>query len=132
MNPIPVSWCAIGGGVLLVLGIAGGWTVRDWKRDSEVLAGLEKAIEKVDAQRGVIDAAAAAYEQEKQDAGVVREGRDTTIREIYRDRVVSPDCAAPPTVSGVLGAAIVDANARAAGQPAPGLPTPAKPANTAD
>lgn len=123
LNPIPISWCLAGGVALLAVGAVGGWTVRDWKRDSEVLAGLKKATEQVEQQRQVIDKAALAYEQERDDARSQIRVRESAIREIYRDRPVPADCAVGDDVRGVLDDAVRSANARAAGQPAPGLPT---------
>lgn len=132
MNPIPVSWCLGGAGVAALLGAWGGWTVRDWKADSEALVGLQTAITTVEKQRKVIDDAAGAYEKDQADDALAGSTRVAEIRTVYRDRVVSPDCAAPPTVSSLLGQAVSAANARAAGQPPPGLPTATHAANTAD
>lgn len=132
MFPIPPQFLALGAALTLIGGFAAGWTVRDWKRDAEVLAGIKKATELVDQQRGVIDKAAQVYEQEKQDAGAQNVVRENTIREIYRDRKVPVDCAVPDAAAGVLDSAIAAANARAAGKPAPGLPAapgPTKPDN---
>lgn len=122
MNPIPLSWCLTGAGATLVLGALGGWTVRDWKRDSEVLAGMETAAKNLDAARKTVDTAATAYEQEKPDAVAQSTVRESTIREIYKDRPVSVDCAAPDAVRGVLGDAITAANSRATGQPTAVVP----------
>ena len=41
MNPIPVSWLAISGIVLAVAGFASGWSVQDWRRDSQELEELQ-------------------------------------------------------------------------------------------
>ena len=126
VNPIPISWCAIGGATLLVIGAMGGWTVRDWKRDSEVLAGLEEAAEMVDQQRAAIDRAAGAYELERENARTQTNVRESTIREIYRDRPVPADCAVGDDVRGVLDDAVRSANVRAAGEPTAGLPAAAE------
>lgn len=132
MNPLPISWCLVGGAALLVVGAVGGWTVRDWKRDSEVLDELKKTAALVEHQRQVIDKAARAYEQEREDARAQTSVRESAIREIYRDRPVPADCAVGSDVRGVLDDAVRSANARAAGQPAPGLPTDSAAAGSAD
>lgn len=122
MNPIPIGWCLAGAGVAVLLGAAGGWTVRDWKRDSEVLASMETAVKSLDQARGTVDRAATAYEQEKQSESVQSMVRESTIREIYKDRPVSVDCAAPDALVGVLGDAVTSANSRASGEPASAVP----------
>ncbi|AIT81584.1 hypothetical protein [Novosphingobium pentaromativorans] len=132
MNPIPISWCLGGAAAAALVGAWGGWTVRDWKRDSEVLAGIEKATELVNEQLATIDAAAQAYEQEREDARVQTNVRESTIREIYRDRPVPADCAVGDDVRGVLNDAVRSANARAAGEPAPGVSATAGGAGSAD
>lgn len=132
MNPIPASWFAIGGGVLLALGAWGGWTVRDWKRDAEVLAELKNAADLVNKQRDAINRAAEAYEKERQDAQVQTNVRESTIREIYRDRPVPTDCAAGDDVRSVLDDAVRASNARASGQPATGVPGATVSSSTAD
>ncbi|WP_232494907.1 hypothetical protein [Novosphingobium kaempferiae] len=96
--------------------------MRDWQRDSEVLASLKTATKNLDAARDVVDRAAGAYEQEKQNASVQSTVRESTIREIYKDRPVSVDCAAPDALVGVLGDAVAAANARASGEPAAAVP----------
>lgn len=113
----------IGGGALLLVGAWGGWTVRDWKRDSEVLKGIEVAGKKLEEAREVVDNAATAYEQEKQVAAAQFAVRENTIREIYRDRPVSTDCAVPDAARSVLDRAVDAANARATGKPASTLST---------
>lgn len=132
MNPIPLSWCLGGAGAAALLGALAGWTVRDWKRDSEVLKGLEKAAQTVDRQRSVIDSAAEAYEKDRQDAGAKATVRETTIREIYGSSAADVRCDPPAGVRSVLNDAVAAANARAAGEPEAGLPTAAASTGAAD
>ncbi|KQM21526.1 hypothetical protein [Novosphingobium sp. Leaf2] len=81
MNPISLGWLLTGAGAALLAGGVSGWTVRDWKQDSEVLEGVQAAAQKIDAARTNIDRAATAYEQEKQDASIQSTVRESTIRE---------------------------------------------------
>lgn len=127
---IPLWAYGAGGAVLLAVGAAGGWMVNDWRHDSKALDAMKAATKAVDDQRKAVDAAASKYETEKQDGIVRQEVRTNELRTIYRDRPVRSDCAAPDSVHGVLAGAVADANARAAGQPAPavpGAPDPTRP-----
>jgi hypothetical protein len=125
MNPIPLTWCLAGAGVALLLGGLGGWTVCDWRHDSKTVAAVAKAAKDLDQARGTIDRAATAYEQEKPVADAQSTVRESTIREIYKDRPVNVDCAAPAAAVGLLNDAIAAANARATGQPGATVRTPA-------
>ena len=122
MNPIPVTWCLAGAGAAALLGAWGGWTVNDWRHDSQALSGMEAAVKKLDAVRSAIDRAATTYEQEKQDAAIQSTVRESTIREIYKDRPVPADCAVPDAARSVLDNAVNAANARASGQSASAVP----------
>ncbi len=117
-------WVKLAAGAgLLMLGAWGGWTVRDWKRDSEVLQGFEDATKALDKSRETVDLAAGAYEQEKADAVTNTTIRENNIREIYRDAPpVSADCVVPPAAVGVLNDAVSAANTRASGEPAAAMP----------
>jgi hypothetical protein len=107
---------------LAAVGFGAGWTVRDWKRDSEVLEGFEQATKDLNTARETVDLAAGAYEQEKADAVTNTTIRENSIREIFRTAPpVDVDCAAPDAAVGVLNDAISAANARASGQPAPAV-----------
>jgi hypothetical protein len=123
MNPIPVTWCLAGALAATAAGLATGWTLRDWKRDSEVLEQFESAAKDLKAARVVVDQAATAYEKEKQDAVVIREAGESSIRGAYNGRVVPADCVVVPVAAGVLNDAITAANARATGKPASAVPT---------
>jgi hypothetical protein len=131
MNPIPITWCLAVAGATALLGAWGGWTVSDWRHDSKALKAVETAAKKLDAARAAVDRAATAYEQEKPIAAAQSSVRESTIREIYKDRPVPADCAVPDAARSVLDNAVDAANARAAGQPAPALPAAAQAASTA-
>ncbi|MCJ2189165.1 hypothetical protein [Novosphingobium beihaiensis] len=132
MNPIPIGWCLGGALAAAVAGGLAGWTVRDWKRDSEVLAEFQSAAKDLKQARETVDHAATAYEQERDDDRARTAVRESTIREIYHDRTVPADCAVPAAAVRVLDQAVDAANARTAGQPAPGLPEAAETAGAAD
>ena len=121
MNPIPIGWCLTGAGAAALLGAWGGWTVNDWRHDSEALAAVETAAKKLDAARATVGRAATAYEQEKPIAAAQSSVRESAIREIYKDRPVPADCAMPDAARSVLDNAVDAANARASGQPAAAL-----------
>ncbi|WP_288806374.1 hypothetical protein [uncultured Novosphingobium sp.] len=131
MNPIPVTWCLAGAGAAALLGAWGGWTVNDWRHDSQALSNMEAAVKKLDAARAAIDRTATTYEQEKQDASIQSTVRESTIREIYKDRAVPADCAVPDAARSVLDNAVDAANARASGQPASAVPGAAQAATPA-
>lgn len=129
---IPPWVYGAGGLIAVTIGFTGGWVVRDWKHDSEMLAQFENAAKNLDAARVVVADAATAYEQEKQDAVVIREAGEHTIRETYRERVVPADCAVVPAAASVLNDAVAAANARASGQPGAAMPRPAASTPAAD
>jgi hypothetical protein len=121
MNPIPVTWCAIGGLGLAALGAWGGWTINDWRHDSRALIALEDATKAANNAAKYMRDQGDQYEESKsgeQSRSTVREG---TIREIYKDRPVPADCDVPAGVGSVLDDAIATANARRTGEPGSGL-----------
>lgn len=133
MNPIPISWCAIGGAVLMAVGAWGGWTVATWRADAELLKGIKEATKQVADQTKILSNAADTYQRNQQNGQVATNTRESTIREIYRNTPAVPvNCAAPVSVRGVLEQAVSAANARAAGQPQGGLPAAAGAASSAD
>lgn len=99
------------GGILL------GWTVRDWKSDSDALAAQEAAQERFiklaeTAAQNSIDYEAIAQ--------IIRANERTDrieIREVFRDVEVPSDCAVPDAGVGLLDNAVERANAAATGQP---------------
>ena len=104
------------GGALLV-GVLGGWTIRDWKADSDQLAAVERANKAEKAAIAAVNKPAADYEQVLSDLRPREIETRNTIREVYRDVEVPSDCAVPPAGVGVLDDARVRANAAATGEP---------------
>lgn len=100
----------------LVAGLLGGWTIRDWKSDSDQLAAQNEAL-KVERQlRDKLGERAGEYEgfrgENEQQGTEVR----TKIREIYRNVEVPANCAADPALGVLLDDQIQRANAAVRGQ----------------
>jgi hypothetical protein len=112
---IPFS-AYIGGGALL-LGVLGGWTVRDWKADADQLEAEKKAFTQYTALTEALADASLSYETLAQGIRASERRDRETIREIYRDKVVPAECAAPAGAVSLLTEAVRDANAAAAGKP---------------
>lgn len=103
-------------------GLLGGWTIRDWKADSEALGAANLLIETKDEMQGKLDAKASAFESFRASIEPQRiEGR-TIIEKEYRNVPVPADCALRPDALGVLEQARLRANAAAAGQSGEPLP----------
>ena len=109
-------WAYSAAGALLT-GALAGWTVRDWKADSDTLEATEaewtqyKAFTETLADQSL----QLEYTQQKLRYGERRDRE--TIREIYRNVQVSADCAVPDAAVSLLNNAIGRANAAAAGEP---------------
>lgn len=100
----------------LLLGLFAGWSIRDWKADSDTLAAVERGRKAEAAMGKIVDAASAKFEQFRAvEAPAAVERRDT-IREIYRNVQVPVECAVPPDLVRLLADARQRANAAAAGQ----------------
>lgn len=119
------------GGALLI-GALAGWSVRDWKADSDQLEQVERAHA---AEKAAIAAVNLPSRQLEDVLAAIRPAQietRNTIREVYRDVPVPTDCAVPAAGVSVLEAARERANAAAAGEPVEGLrPTAADPAAAA-
>lgn len=130
---IPPQLLAIGGAVTLFAGFFGGWTVRDWKADSDALEAIKDARKHEDAAREAIWDRADRHEGDREANGQQLAADRTTIREYYRDAPPVPsNCAAPEPVVGVLERAVVSANAEALGQSVAPLPGAGAAAEAAD
>lgn len=111
----------LAGGVLL-LGILGGWTVRDWKADSDALEALDRAREAEREALAAVGQPSAEFEKLLSNLRQSEIVTRNTIREIYRNVEVPANCAVPAAGVGLLEAARARANAAASGQPSSTLP----------
>jgi hypothetical protein len=127
---IPPQLLAMGGGVLFVAGMLGGWTVRDWKADSEALTAVNRLIETKDRMQAKVDAKSTEFEAFRASIEAQRAGMHSTIERIYKDVQVPSDCALRPDALGVLERARTRANAAAGGQS--GQPVPDDPTHPGD
>ena len=99
VNPLLV-YAAAGA---LVVGLIGGYKVRDWQCDAAYTKVLEKAERQRQKMQAVIDEKAKAYEDERAKADQVSVERTNTVREIYRNTPAPPaECAPPPAAVRVL------------------------------
>lgn len=112
------------GGALLV-GALGGWTVRDWKADSDQLEQVERAHKAEKAAIAAVNLPSQKFEQILADLRPAQIQTRNTIREVYRDVKVPTDCAVPPAGVSLLEAARDRANAATSGEPSPELRLPA-------
>lgn len=118
MTPL---WLYAGAGSLLV-GALAGWTVRDWKADSEALKAKNEAFTQYRALTDALADQSLAYETIAQSLRTAERRDRETIREIYRDKVVPAECAADPAVGRVLSEAVARANTAIARQSGGTLP----------
>lgn len=128
MNPL-VLYTA--GGALLV-GVLGGWTVRDWKADADQLATVERANKAEKAAIAAVYKPSSEYEKVLADLRPREIETRNTIREVYRNVEVPADCAVPAAGVGLLDDARKRANAAASGQPVAAVPGSAAAAAAAD
>lgn len=128
MNPL-VLYTA--GGALLV-GVLGGWTVRDWKADADQLKAVERANKAEKAAIAAVYKPSSEYEKVLADLRPREIETRNTIREVYRNVEVPADCAVPAAGVGLLDDARKRANAAASGQPVAAVPGIAPAAAAAD
>lgn len=129
---IPPWVLAGAAGVCILTGLTGGWTLRDWKADSDELAALQKAERTRDDLQKKLYTQATSFEVWRDKLEVNKVENRNTIREVFRNVPVRADCAAPVAAYSMLAAQVSAANAAAAGKL--GLPMPttgdaAKPAS---
>lgn len=105
----------IGAGALLA-GALGGWTVRDWKADSDALKAEKRAQTEYVAAVQMLADQSLAYEALAQSLRAAERTDRETIREVYRNVQVPANCAADPAAGRVLSEAVARANAAASGQ----------------
>lgn len=108
-------WGYIGAGSLLA-GALAGWTVRDWKADSDALEASEKAQNEYLGAVQMLADQSLAYEALAQSLRSQERVDRETIRETFRNVPVPANCAAPAAVGSLLDNAVKRANAAASGQ----------------
>lgn len=103
-------------GGTLIAGALFGWTVRDWKADSDTLAATAAANERYDERVEEAAARSVAYEELAQQIRATERVDRVQIKEIYRDVEVPADCAVPDDARSLLDDAVRRANNAATGQ----------------
>lgn len=102
----------------LVIGLAAGWTIKDWQCDAAYSKALEKAQKQRQQMQGKIDAVSTLYQAERDKADVVVAGERETIREIYKTLPPVPDSCVPDVrIVRLLEGGVSRANAAAASEP---------------
>ena len=112
---IPPFVYGIGGAA--IAGILLGWTVRDWKADSDQLSAQNKAQEAYRTSAERLAEQSGRYDALVQTLRLGERSDRTTIREIYRNVEVPGECVVPEPVVSLLNNAVDRANAAASGQP---------------
>lgn len=122
LNPL----IAYSAGAALLVGLFGGWSIRDWKADADQLQAMEVANRQREKLQARYDAIALGYEADRAQAGINSVTRQTELRTIYRETPVLGDCAAPAAARGLLEDSIREANARATGKSPDPMPATAE------
>lgn len=92
----------------ILIGAIGGWTVRDYKADSD-MAKIERQLrEAQDKQRALADKASSEYERGKAERQTATAQTQDKIREVYRDIEVPADCEPPSDALRLLDEAIAN------------------------
>ena len=112
INPIAIY----GATAALVIGIATGWSIRDWKADADSLTVMEKVEKERQQLQKRYDDLAISYEADRNLAVTNSITRQTELRTIYRDVPINNDCAAPDSARSLLENSISEAYARATGK----------------
>ena len=119
---MPLNFVAICCAAALLLGLGGGYKVRDLMTDAAQAKQLEQAQAQREEAEAKMAAVATEYEAFRSEALARRDRSTNTIREIYRDVKVSADCAPVPDAVRVLDDALLHARAEASGKPLSPLP----------
>lgn len=108
---IPLQAKLITGALGLALAFGSGWTVRDWKADSDTLAAKVAADKARDAAVKLAYDASASFEGERATIHVEAAQARSTLKEIYREIKVPADCAVPAAGLRVLDQALATPSA---------------------
>ena len=106
---MPLNIVAIFCAAALLLGLGGGYKLRDLMADAAHAKQLEQAQEQLELAEARMAVKADEYEAFRAQALARRDKATNTIREIYRDVEVSNDCAPVPDAVRVLDDALLHA-----------------------
>lgn len=120
-----------GAGALLI-GLATGWSVRDWKADADALRAVEAANKAQQAAVAAVDTSSTKLETVVAELQPLEIETRNTIREVYRNVEVPADCAVPAAGVRLLDDARLNANAAAAGEPLAAVRSAAESTRAAD
>lgn len=123
---LPPLWAMTGLGALLAGSLA-GWTVRDWKADSDEAEAKEQAFTQYQALTNELAGASLRYEYLAQDLRAAERTDRETIRETFREITVPAECTAPAGIVSVLNTATDRANTATSGQSISQVPDAAPP-----
>lgn len=113
--PSPLTFYVAG--AALLIGVAAGYKVRDWRCDAAAAAALERAVEQAQEMQHEVDAQAGSYETARAETYGVGTTVEREVRTIYREVPAPPvDCAVPDDVVGLLQGRVDHANASASGE----------------
>ena len=112
----------IGAGAL-VAGLLGGWTVRDWKADSDEAKAKDRAFVQYQALTETLADQSLAYEVLAQSLRAGERADRETIRETFRNVEVPAVCTPPAAIGSLLDNAVKRANSAASGELIGPMPT---------
>lgn len=119
---MPLNFAALCCAAALLLGLGGGYKLRDLMADAAQAKQLEQAHKELELAEARMAVKAEEYEAFRSEALARRDKATNTVREIYRNVEVSNDCAPVPDAVRVLDDALVHANAEASGKSGSKLP----------
>jgi hypothetical protein len=119
---MPLNFVAICCALALLLGLGGGYKLRDLMADAAQAKQLAQAQEQLALAEARMAEKATEYEAFRSEALARRDRGTNTVREIYRNVEVSADCAPVPDAVRVLDDALLHASAEASGKPLSPLP----------
>lgn len=118
---IPLQAKLIAGALGFALAFGGGWTVRDWRADSQALAAKVAADKARETAVKLAYDASASFEGERATIHVEAAQARSTVKEIYREIKVPADCVVDPAGVRLLDKAI-DATGDAASKSSAAVP----------
>lgn len=121
------------GAVIAAASFGAGWTVNDWRRDSQENDELNNAIEAAGVAREFSNIVSDRFEKKLANLKITNTTiNKEVIREVEKAVYVDPQCDLPVSGVQLRNTAIEAANRAAAGESPAAVPTAGKDARTAD